>query len=1184
MMLSIALIFGSLCTTVAAAANTVIDNLHANYDADSERVTVTGSVSPNEAVNVSVLVFRPDGQIEHVTQADSDAAGAFAIAFGVLKPIVGTYTVQVGATGALTKTQTRFVVPEEEDEEEEEPGGGGQTPEGGSQTPGTSTGSGGDSAYPGMNGNVLVQEPIVKEESGAIAAEASVARHVLEQLSQQAPDYEQGTKTIVLRINPIAEAESYQQTLPLDFFREHTDVQLIVETELGTLEIPNLFFAGADFADAGNITISIDRSVLSELYPAVRPGVGNRPVVDLQISLDSLPYTWHDSAAPITVTIPYTPSAAERGAEEYLIVRHVQGAEQTVMSSGHYSADKGGVVFRTDHFSQFAIAYNVRSFADIAGHWSQRNVEILASRGVINGISEDSYAPDRSIIRADFLVLLTKALELEAAVSSNFADVDANAYFYKAVGTARALGIATGVGDNLFLPRTEISRQEQMVLIARTLLRTGVLSVDGLSGQALDAFEDRDRIADYAKDSVALLVQAGIVQGSNGKINPTAPSTRAETASLIRRAYNLFHGLALTSGDQGAAIVFPEPSFHDSFAVDAGLDNWEKSKDGNGSLQNDRSFSEGGSYKAVINEQADIVRKALPDMTTGIVRMWLYDDAELTSNYSVGGRVDAGEAGKFSVIGVEAGFNKDHYAILAGPKWEATSVERATGWHELVWDYSSGTGLKMYIDGVLIKSTNEFSKFNQVAFGNFWPKEKGTATAYFDDVSIYGADASLDKVMGFPVYVADKPAMPSETEIGDQSAVKLPSLFHEGFEGKLQEGWTRSAPGAGRISSDQAFGGKQSIEIPVNAAVQVLTKRYDTPQNGIVSMQFYDDASITEHYSVGGRVDSNKTGMYSIIGVETLLSPDYYTVLAGPEWKVTGIARSTGWHEMIWDYSSGSHVDMYLDGKLIKSSNDFVSFTQIGLGNYWPKEAGSYSVYFDDIAVYARDIAVQAVVGYRIPEEELEQGASEETIQDTGLSQVIGAKVKVEFHADFEGALGTPWKLSQAGAAAVSNDRSHDGKKSVRVPIANKANTLTRIYAAPQQGIVSMWFYDDASFRSDYSVGGRVDTNQRNLYSIIGVETELNPDRYALLAGARWELTNIARSTGWHQLVWDYSSGSALDMYLDGRLIKSSADFTSFTQIGFGNYWPKANGKSAAYVDELKVYSADTAVRDVLVR
>jgi len=77
----------------------------------------------------------------------------------------------------------------------------------------------------------------------------------------------------------------------------------------------------------------------------------------------------------------------------------------------------------------------------------------LASKGVINGTSDTTFTPQADITRADFMILLVKALGLTAEVTSNFDDVSEKDYYYEYVGIAKELGITTGVGNNKFNPK-----------------------------------------------------------------------------------------------------------------------------------------------------------------------------------------------------------------------------------------------------------------------------------------------------------------------------------------------------------------------------------------------------------------------------------------------------------------------------------------------------------------------------------------------------------------------------------------------------------------------------------------------------------------------------------------------------------------------------------------------------------
>ncbi len=202
-----------------------------------------------------------------------------------------------------------------------------------------------------------------------------------------------------------------------------------------------------------------------------------------------------------------------------------------------YDAAAGAVVFKTTHFSVYAIASIAKTFDDIGKlTWAQAAIEALASREVVKGITDTSFDPSVDVKRADFLVLLVRALGLQAEGQTTFNDVAESAYYYDAVSYAESLGITKGDGKGSFNPDAAITRQEMIVLTARALEAVGQLSkADG----ALDGYEDAAAVADYAQASTAALVAAGIVKGIDGQIQPEGIVTRAQVAVIVYRALGL---------------------------------------------------------------------------------------------------------------------------------------------------------------------------------------------------------------------------------------------------------------------------------------------------------------------------------------------------------------------------------------------------------------------------------------------------------------------------------------------------------------------------------------------------------------------------------------------------------------------------------------------------------------------
>lgn len=115
--------------------------------------------------------------------------------------------------------------------------------------------------------------------------------------------------------------------------------------------------------------------------------------------------------------------------------------------------------------------------------------------------------------------------------ADNFTDAG-NAYYTGYLAAAKRLGISGGVGNQLFAPDKEITRQEMVTLLYNALKAVGQLP-EGKEGMALSTFSDAGEIETWAKDAMTLFVASGAVSGNEGKLSPTNTSTRAEMAQVL---------------------------------------------------------------------------------------------------------------------------------------------------------------------------------------------------------------------------------------------------------------------------------------------------------------------------------------------------------------------------------------------------------------------------------------------------------------------------------------------------------------------------------------------------------------------------------------------------------------------------------------------------------------------------
>ena len=181
--------------------------------------------------------------------------------------------------------------------------------------------------------------------------------------------------------------------------------------------------------------------------------------------------------------------------------------------------------------STYALIQNEVTFADAKGKWYEGMVNEMGSRKIIAGLSASVFGGGASITRAEFAAILVRALGLPTDGTSSFSDVHTTAWYTGAVATAVQYGLASGTGENRFSPNAAITRQEAMLMLKRAAALT---ELSGTSG-ALDGFTDVDAVSSWAKDAAKWNVGSGLIKGSDGKLNPTAKITRAESATIILR-------------------------------------------------------------------------------------------------------------------------------------------------------------------------------------------------------------------------------------------------------------------------------------------------------------------------------------------------------------------------------------------------------------------------------------------------------------------------------------------------------------------------------------------------------------------------------------------------------------------------------------------------------------------------
>ena len=177
-----------------------------------------------------------------------------------------------------------------------------------------------------------------------------------------------------------------------------------------------------------------------------------------------------------------------------------------------------------------------KEFSDTENHWAKNEISYIASKGIVNGVSETEFSPDRNITRAEFLALAIRATEIDIyEYESGLSDVSASDWFAPIVQTGineKIIDEALTAG-NKFEPEKAITREEMTSIIVNSyniIAKREALKAD------ISAFTDISKISDWAVDYVSVAYELGIIKGINTtEFGPLLNAKRSEASVMIYR-------------------------------------------------------------------------------------------------------------------------------------------------------------------------------------------------------------------------------------------------------------------------------------------------------------------------------------------------------------------------------------------------------------------------------------------------------------------------------------------------------------------------------------------------------------------------------------------------------------------------------------------------------------------------
>ncbi len=192
-----------------------------------------------------------------------------------------------------------------------------------------------------------------------------------------------------------------------------------------------------------------------------------------------------------------------------------------------------------NHFTDFAVLERTAEpaqFTDVHNaeyQWAEKPIQYLALKGIVAGVGDGKFAPDRQVTRAEFVTMMVKALELsDAAEELQFSDVDEDFWGVNEIKAAVKAGLIKGYDDGTFRPNAPVTREQTAAFLTRAV------QLNAADSEPL--LKDGEEISLWARKAVSAAVANQLIDAyEDGSFCPQKPATRAETAVSVYRLLKL---------------------------------------------------------------------------------------------------------------------------------------------------------------------------------------------------------------------------------------------------------------------------------------------------------------------------------------------------------------------------------------------------------------------------------------------------------------------------------------------------------------------------------------------------------------------------------------------------------------------------------------------------------------------
>lgn len=176
-------------------------------------------------------------------------------------------------------------------------------------------------------------------------------------------------------------------------------------------------------------------------------------------------------------------------------------------------------------------------FQDIKDHPAKDQIEALAARGVINGVTEQSFGPEETLVASQGFALITRGLQLSLGTTTTDSKKasESSPWYTEAFTIARANGLDVPTDID---PLKAMTKEEFVQYTVQAMEKAGKFPMIKLVPAPI---ADEDQLTPSYQGAVQRALHYKLIAlDDSGKLQPKSKLTRAEAAAILFKAIETY--------------------------------------------------------------------------------------------------------------------------------------------------------------------------------------------------------------------------------------------------------------------------------------------------------------------------------------------------------------------------------------------------------------------------------------------------------------------------------------------------------------------------------------------------------------------------------------------------------------------------------------------------------------------